>query len=167
MFNRLLVTTDGSVSSQMALPYAVQLAEMLGSEIVVLYVLLGQSESLAGRVPAPERRHELKQYGQQALDDALRLIEMPARQVLKEAHDHDVAKTIVDVAAEQEADLIVISSHGHSCAEPGRGMMGSTAERVMHRAKTPVLLVRDSGAIQMLNHLQLSIGARIDVAGLT
>ena len=149
MFKRLLVPIDGSKLSQAAMPYAAQLAATLGSEIIVLYVYQSQHESRDGQKELnPQQRHELKQIGQRALDEALRLINVPARQVLQEAHEDDVAGTIVDVTEEQGADLIVIASHGLGCTAPGRestgSMMGSIAERVMHRAKTPVLLVRDN-----------------------
>ena len=149
MFKRLLVPIDGSKLSQAAVPYAAQLAATLGSEIVLLYVVHSQPESQDGLNGSdPKQRHELEQIGQRALDEALQLIGVPAHQVLQEAHDDDVARTIVDITEEQGADLIVISSHGLGCTAPGRepteSMMGRIAERVMNRAKTPVLLVRDS-----------------------
>jgi nucleotide-binding universal stress UspA family protein len=155
MFKRLLVPIDGSKLSQLAVPYAAHLAATLGSEIVLLYVLPKPHEAQDGpKVPDPEQRKELEQIGQRALNEALRLIGVPAHQVLQAALNDDVSGTILDVTEEKGADLIVISSHGLGCTTPGRGMMGSTAERVMARAKTPVLLVRDNAAIDALNHPQ-------------
>ena len=52
----------------------------------------------------------------------------------------DAAAEIVRVAAEQKADLIVISSHGRTGL--GRMIFGSTAEAVVRHASCPVLVVK-------------------------
>src|ERR1043165_10247979 len=52
----------------------------------------------------------------------------------------DAAAEIVRVAAESEADLIVISSHGRTGL--GRMIFGSTAEAVVRHAGCPVLVVK-------------------------
>lgn len=49
-------------------------------------------------------------------------------------------QVIVDVAGEVAADLIVIGSHGFGMLDR---LLGSTADRVVHRAPCSVLVVRD------------------------
>jgi nucleotide-binding universal stress UspA family protein len=56
------------------------------------------------------------------------------------AEDGDVAGTIVDVAADMAADLIVMTTHGYSGFT--RWVLGSVTERVLHEAAVPVLVVR-------------------------
>jgi nucleotide-binding universal stress UspA family protein len=50
------------------------------------------------------------------------------------------AEAILDVADEEGVDLIAMSTHGRSGI--GRFMLGSVADRVVHHARVPVLLVR-------------------------
>ena len=47
---------------------------------------------------------------------------------------------IVDYALEQNADLVVIPSHGHSGVK--RALLGSVAERVIRHAHCPTLVLR-------------------------
>ena len=53
----------------------------------------------------------------------------------------DPGSEIVRYAAEVDAGLIVISSHGHSGLK--RFFLGSVAERVTRMASCPVLVVRE------------------------
>ncbi len=52
------------------------------------------------------------------------------------------AEDIVRIASEQNADLIVIGTHGRTGLK--RVLMGSVAEAVMRRATCPVLTVKQS-----------------------
>jgi nucleotide-binding universal stress UspA family protein len=49
------------------------------------------------------------------------------------------ATAILEYAAEQQASLVVLGSHGHSAI--GELLIGSTAREVTQRATVPVLLV--------------------------
>jgi nucleotide-binding universal stress UspA family protein len=51
-----------------------------------------------------------------------------------------VAESIVQHASKTRCDLIFIGSHGRT--EAGNMLLGSTATKVLHIAKIPVLLVR-------------------------
>jgi nucleotide-binding universal stress UspA family protein len=51
------------------------------------------------------------------------------------------APTIVEVAATEKVDLIIMTSHGRGGA--GRLIFGAVAESVLHGTRTPILLVRD------------------------
>jgi nucleotide-binding universal stress UspA family protein len=50
------------------------------------------------------------------------------------------AEAIIDVAAQQSVDLIVMASHGYSGIK--RWALGSVTDKVLHAATTPLLLVR-------------------------
>ena len=50
------------------------------------------------------------------------------------------AAHIIDLAAESEGRLIVMSTHGRSGL--GRWIMGSVADRVLRASYSPVLLIR-------------------------
>ena len=54
------------------------------------------------------------------------------------------AQKIAEFAEERvRADLVVIASHGHSVLQ--RVLLGSVAEGVIRRARTPVLIVKSFG----------------------
>jgi nucleotide-binding universal stress UspA family protein len=55
--------------------------------------------------------------------------------------DGDPVKTILRVADEAKAGLIVIGTHGRTGL--GRVLMGSVAEQVVRRATCPVLTVKN------------------------
>jgi nucleotide-binding universal stress UspA family protein len=50
------------------------------------------------------------------------------------------AQSVVDVAAAQKADLIIMGSHGESGAS--RLLIGSVVQKVLYWAAIPVLVVR-------------------------
>ncbi|MFD1730128.1 universal stress protein [Deinococcus malanensis] len=51
-----------------------------------------------------------------------------------------IPRAILDVAREEGAHLLVMSTHGRSGL--GRALMGSVAEAVAHHSPIPVMLVR-------------------------
>jgi nucleotide-binding universal stress UspA family protein len=53
-----------------------------------------------------------------------------------------IASTLVAVADEQDADVIVIGARGHSSGGPK--LVGDTANGVLHEARRPVLIVPPS-----------------------
>jgi nucleotide-binding universal stress UspA family protein len=57
-----------------------------------------------------------------------------------------VAEVIMDTAAAEKADLIVMSSHGYSGIT--RWVLGSVAERVLGGAPCPVLVIRSPKPLQ-------------------
>lgn len=62
------------------------------------------------------------------------------RSVTTEIRDGDVAHEIVDSAQKHNADVIAMSTHGRGGL--GRLIFGSVAEKVLHNAKHPLLLIR-------------------------
>jgi nucleotide-binding universal stress UspA family protein len=60
----------------------------------------------------------------------------------------DVAGALVDVAREEQADLIVMSSHGYSGLT--RWVLGSVAEKVLDDAPCPVLVIRSPRPCQQV-----------------
>jgi nucleotide-binding universal stress UspA family protein len=62
----------------------------------------------------------------------------------------DVANTIVAMADEVEADLIVMSTH--ALTGPARALLGSVADAVVRSAHCPVLLVHREGTAPVAPH---------------
>jgi nucleotide-binding universal stress UspA family protein len=80
-----------------------------------------------------------KRARQQLPHVARRFVPKSVRVTSLVAHGR-AADVIVETAEEKGADLIVLSTHGHTGLD--RLMMGSVAEQVVRSAKCPVFVVR-------------------------
>ena len=140
---RILVPIDFSEPSKKALRYAISFAKHFGAELVVEYVVepaVYPADFSFGQMGIPNIEKELRERGKQELR---RLLEEDiAGQVSAKA----VIRTgkpfleIIDVARDQDVDLIIIATHGHTGVE--HIIFGSTAEKVVRKAPCPVLVVR-------------------------
>ena len=138
----ILVPTDFSDCSRKALRYAVPLARQFGAKIVLMHVAAFQyagSESDDLELPQIEKqivaeyRQRLAKLGAQEAGANVRVDTI--------AWVGKVVPEIISAAKSIKADLIVISTHGGSCA--GKLDLGSTTERVVRHAPCPVLVVRE------------------------
>jgi nucleotide-binding universal stress UspA family protein len=142
MYRRLLVPLDGSDLAEEALPHALNLAGRLGSELILMrvvvspYAIVAPDLVLAGTDP---NLPALNRQAQQYLDSvAARLPRgIPLRTIVSEG---PVAEAILDHAAALDVDLIIMSTHGRGGVS--RWVYGSVAERVLQGSACPVLLIR-------------------------
>jgi nucleotide-binding universal stress UspA family protein len=141
----ILLPTDFSECARYAVPYAAQLARLVGARVVCLHVVEPVVPAV-GWTPIAEPL-PVADVGEQLEDSAAR--ELPRFARCEEFEGLDVedviargeaASEIVRVARERGADMIVISSHGR--AGLGRILFGSTAESVVRHAPCPVLVVK-------------------------
>jgi nucleotide-binding universal stress UspA family protein len=153
MFSNILVPLDGSALSEQALSMAQNLARSSDTSLHLLQVITLRPELEALRGSASESITVLEM----AQDTARRLREVETAKakayleglavqlqqagitvttVLREgaADEH-----IVAYAKEQEIDLIVMSTHGHSGFK--RFFLGSVTDRVIRAGQTPVLVL--------------------------
>lgn len=138
---RILVTTDGSDLGHLALAHAQALAAALHADLTVLQVQFDAGVALAGEfgyLPPTEPADMAQQKAQMEAEVRARV---PGARVRVElAGGRTVAAAINDVARDEHADLIVMSTHGRSGL--GRMLLGSVAEGITHTAPVPVVLVR-------------------------
>jgi len=141
----ILLPTDFSECARHAVPFAAQLARLVGARVLCLHVVEPVVPAV-GWTPIAEPL-PVADVGEQLEDSAAR--ELPRFARCKEFEGLDVedvitrgdaAAEIVRVARERGADLIVISSHGRTGL--GRILFGSTAESVVRHAHCPVLVVK-------------------------
>ncbi len=141
MYKKILVATDGSEMSRKAAEHAVSLAKETGA---ALFVLTAQAQ-----YPTFLYLPEVAAHLEQAMADHCREIlagveamasaagvPCEARLVLNQAP----FQAILDLAAEEACDLIVLGSHGHSGVDAL--ILGSVTQKVLARATVPVLVVR-------------------------
>jgi universal stress protein A len=135
----ILVPIDFSRISQKALDYAVPLAKQFGAKITVLHAIEPPPYSIdltylpmGDGFPVGPMKNELDALAKETIDPGL------LKEVLVEIGT--AFEVITNVARDSEADLIVITTHGHTGLK--HVFMGSTAERVVRHAPCPVLVVR-------------------------
>ncbi len=140
---RILIPLDGSALAERALPLASWLAQRAGAELVVIRST-EWDRAVAAVYLSGDTVAALTQQYVEAAQDYLRQVSEPLRgqglAVQTDVRHDPPAEAILASAAQQEADLIVMSTHGRSGL--GRWLLGSTAERVLGHAAIPVLLVR-------------------------
>lgn len=139
--NTILVTTDGSDLGQHALAHAQGLARALGAELTVLSIQLDPVLAAYGEysyaLPTSlETLDELKA----GLEHELRTRLPQARVRVERAAGRHVSRAILDVAREEGAQMIVMTTHGRSGL--GRALVGSVAQAVAQHAPVPVLLIK-------------------------
>jgi universal stress protein A len=143
---RILVPIDFSPSAREALEYAGFLAEKLGAGVEVLHVFeppgyvgpdtLALLPITAGQQGWGETRADVERQVEQFLSQIPG--GPPAHTVRIEAGEP--SDTILRVAAEAGADLVVMGTHGRTGLS--RLLIGSVAEAVLRRASCPVLTLR-------------------------
>jgi nucleotide-binding universal stress UspA family protein len=137
--SRILVPVEFSPRCRGAVQYAEALADRFHSEIVLLHVMIPPTtsysafETLAYSDPA-ELAREI--YVQRSESLAQFLCEAPENRVQRVVLEGDPARVIVDYAASESCDLIVMPTHGYGPFR--RFLLGSVTAKVLHDAACPV-----------------------------
>lgn len=140
---RILVPTDFSTGAEGALAWAQALGGAFGADVVLLYVLDLSIAALAGFPSSvamvPAAGHLLDSIRAESEQEMARLVaRMPgARAVIREGSPR---ATILEVARELDADMIVMGTHGRTGLT--HVFFGSVAEHVVRHSRIPVLTVR-------------------------
>ena len=159
MYQRILVALDGGTASEAALDDAIPLAQAVGAEVEVIYVVDDSSPFLDVMGMDPIRLiDDLAMVGESVLSAAANKlgragVRYCTRLLSKHMIQDDIATTIVAEAAGWPADLIVMGTHGRRGAR--RLIMGSVSRGVMAQTNLPVLLVcqgRDGIHSPILSH---------------
>lgn len=143
MYKRLLLALDGSPPSERAIPHALALAKAFSAELHVIRVVPlaippGHTEGapVAALSALATEADEASDY----LNSVAAQLSAQGLTVQTMVRSGDVADELLHQAAQSDADLIVMSTHGRSGV--GRWVYGSVADRVLRQAEIPVLLVR-------------------------
>ena len=136
MSSKIVVGVDGSKGSDRALAEATEVAKRDGASVVICHVVeriaaKGDMAPLHADEPDVKARIE-----QQAADLKEQGIDAEAR--FESIILGGPARSIVDVAEETGADLIVVGNRG---MQGGRRMLGSVPNTVSHHAPCSVLIV--------------------------
>ncbi len=142
---KILCPIDFSDLSLNALRYAVDLAETFHAELHLLHVFEGYDElSLNPEVamsPMPEWILKLREVCREklaAMPSADLACRCPA--LVRANREGPAIHEILDYAAHQKIDLIVLATHGRTGLK--HLLMGSVAENIVRSARCPVLTIR-------------------------
>ncbi|MDT7520272.1 universal stress protein [Rhodoferax sp. TBRC 17660] len=147
MYQRILVTTDGSKLSQKAIATAIKLAGLTGAELVALKVVQRYPQSYfeGGMALVGE---DVKQVEKTWSDAAQKVVNA----VKKTAEDAGiktkavvvrsdvVSDAILSTIKKQGCDLVVMASHGRKGIK--RLLLGSETQHVLTHATVPVLVLK-------------------------
>ena len=147
MYKRILIATDGSKLSKMAVSSGIQLAELIGAQIIALKVIprypLSYFEGgmAISTMDVAKIEKEWAENGQAAVDAVA--ASALARGVKAKAvtiRSDMVAEAIINAAKKHKCDLIVMASHGRNGIK--RLLMGSETQHVLTHSHIPVLVLR-------------------------
>jgi nucleotide-binding universal stress UspA family protein len=145
-FRNVLYATDFSPGSERAFEYATSLADGTGSRLTLMYVVeqlpVAYDSVLAIPLSINACPESLEQAGRTQLDDLVTISVPPSCETDTVVARGRAAEEILRVAAERQADVIVLGVHGRNALD--RLVFGSTAEKVVRQATCPVLTVRES-----------------------
>ena len=143
MYKRILIPLDGSISAEAVFPHIQPFTLAFNPEIILLQVLLKPHEEFA--VPtSPLAPHKSVRKFQSKAKTYLKKVcaklekeGMPATYLIREG---GIPETILEVADIMQADLIAMSTHGHSRTH--LFLLGSVTYKVVRHSSLPVLVIR-------------------------
>ena len=153
MFKKVVVPLDGSLLAEQALSFLPRFVSPLQTHIDLVCVVqpwvyaLGMSEATPISVI-----NDLHENWKAYLHQQEIFLQGLGYTVQSHVLEGDIAAEILALAANKNADLIVMSTHGRSGFR--RLALGSVAERVLHNATIPLLLVREGAALHTTNPIE-------------
>ncbi len=145
MYKHILCPIDGSPTSACGMTHAIALAKDQNAQLHFLYVVDNYFPVVdaTGDVNYIEISEKLREHGKTILSkakEAATLVGLSVNSKLVESTGGQIHKSILNVAKNCHADLIVMGTHGLRGIE--RLVMGSDAETIARTSPVPVLLVR-------------------------
>ncbi|MFA6545658.1 MAG: universal stress protein [Limisphaerales bacterium] len=139
---KILVPVDFSECSRKALRYAVPFATQFGASLTLLYVAqVNYAVGEFGMIDSPLMEGQVREAAEKALENLLRDEIAGAVPASKQTRIGRPASEIAAAAKDINADLIIISTHGHTGLK--HVLLGSVTEHVARLAPCPVLVVRE------------------------
>ena len=147
MYQRILVTTDGSKLSQKAIATAIKLAGLTGAELVALKVVQRYPQSYfeGGMALVGEDVKQVEKTWGDAAQTVVNAVKKTAEDAGIKAkavvvRSDVVSDAILSTIKKQGCDLVVMASHGRKGIK--RLLLGSETQHVLTHATVPVLVLK-------------------------
>jgi nucleotide-binding universal stress UspA family protein len=146
-YTKILVPLDGSPLSESILPYAVSFAESLKTPIELLHVIdldvlrtYFNANTQQGR-PIDEVEDQMEAHATAYLQKVAS--SLPQRLSIRQTVVLGAAQSVILAQAEKDnGTLLAMATRGHSGLK--RWFFGSVADKILHGARTPLLLFKGS-----------------------
>jgi nucleotide-binding universal stress UspA family protein len=151
MYKRILVPLDGSARAERAVSVAARLARAAGGTVILMEVSnppvgYGPYVDISGQAPLPAIVWD-NQKASAYLNTVAKDSYLAGVTTETTIFSGPVADAILGAVESSHADLIVMSSHGRTGLS--RWVLGSVAQKVVHHAPVPVLVLREAGAVPL------------------
>ncbi|WP_175949245.1 universal stress protein [Burkholderia vietnamiensis] len=147
MYRRIFAALDGSRGSRLALDEAISLARESGGLVIAMCVVSDAprlTDVDSGYVEQRDPAGLDADKAAIAIADAETAFQLSGVRGIAqtvEANGQDISDVLARAAAECDADLIVMGTHGRRGVR--RAVLGSVAEALLRDADRPVLVVRE------------------------
>ena len=138
MYRRILVAVENSKADRTILAHVARLAKLTGAELLLVHVADGWAARHFDDLKL--RESEEMKADREYLAQLQRDLTTQGFTVETRLARGDPATELIKAAADQNVDLLAMSTHGHRFISDV--LHGATADRVRHLVKIPVLLLR-------------------------
>src|SRR5512135_2742713 len=140
MFKNILVPIDRSSLAECVLPHVVALAGTFGSRVMLLHVMDSTNQANRPRAVDPLDWQIRKAEAETYMHDLALRLQTAGLSTERHILEGQAADQILDLARTNDANLIILSSHGQS------GLSGwnvsSVVQKIILRASTSIMVVR-------------------------
>ncbi|TWU12747.1 hypothetical protein CA54_15720 [Symmachiella macrocystis] len=141
---RILVATDFSEHSNVAVKYATALAQAFDSEVILCHVV--EAPDLISQIPPTGEGYFPPNFQEQQREAA----EKECAKIIADSGIKNGRSLIVEgsaffevirAAKAEDVDLVIVGTHGRGAI--AHVLLGSVAEKIVRKAPCPVLTVRE------------------------
>jgi nucleotide-binding universal stress UspA family protein len=157
MYKKIMVPLDGSELAEYVLPHVREFAANSRTESIFLVTVVepvpihyeeavsysDQAAFIGAREKAEQIEKENRVAAEKYLDGVKNRFKENNAKIKGELLFGQIADKLVDFVDKNEIDLIIIATHGRSGIS--RWVRGSIADKILHSACAPILMVRSEG----------------------
>ena len=137
----IVIPIDGSEGSKKAMAKAKEFAKAFNSDITLLNVReIPVQEGYYNRIE--DYLVFVKQISEKVLNEAKEFFSDLGCNINTISLEGDVARSIITYVENNDIDLVIIGSEGLNAQGIKKVLIGSVANKVLHKIKSPLLIVK-------------------------